>query len=641
MKHYLVFGLLLLFTESLLAQDKAGTNIRNCDQSPGTTAGAKIAACILDLQSTGGIADARSFEGGQIIAQNLFDGVVKPVTLLTGCATYTYSVKQTIPSNVAILDYGRCTTFIQAASTNLMTSFEVNRNATNVHLEGFTLDGNSGNNTGPGQSYLVSFLKGTTDSLVRNVTLQNFYGLTGFTGPCLSVAGGTNVLIEGNTIRNCGGAGHPSDGIYTDGTRNRIIGNYIASCSDTAIVAEASADPLISNNTIVGCPQGIGVDSAIVQSTGTGAIISGNVMTDCGPASNGGIIWVFKGGGRTESRVVISNNIIKSTKNSRGILVDAVDYIDITGNVVTDTTFLDGIRVYNSDNVTITGNTSDLNDEIGFYIDSVSNAVIAGNTANDNSTANIGRNSGFYVHNGSNILISGNQAHDTRAIRRQVRGLIVDGTATQVFVTGNDFRFNRTDPGYLNLSPGNVRLGYNLTSSEANADEIIDYVRIGGELELENGKKIVLKGSGSPVDPYVVVTKDELQMHTPTGGVRVMDNAGAKTSMFISDTGSVQIGGNSGSSGGGIQPDGGGLKHIRGRSCVTAASTGSTCDTTITWTTPFADVSYTAVCSISDTSSQVRIVSIPTKTAQGIIVRIESLSAAASGGELNCIAIHD
>jgi hypothetical protein len=69
--------------------------IRNAKGFSGENAGAKIAAAIANLPSTGGTVDARGIEGGAI-SQDLFAGVTKPVTLLLGHGTYTFSVTQSI-----------------------------------------------------------------------------------------------------------------------------------------------------------------------------------------------------------------------------------------------------------------------------------------------------------------------------------------------------------------------------------------------------------------------------------------------------------------------------------------------------------------------------------------------------------------
>lgn len=62
-------------------------NVRYCNAFAGVNAGAKIIACLADLPSTGGTADARGIEGAQSILNAISIGANK--TLLLGAATYT------------------------------------------------------------------------------------------------------------------------------------------------------------------------------------------------------------------------------------------------------------------------------------------------------------------------------------------------------------------------------------------------------------------------------------------------------------------------------------------------------------------------------------------------------------------------
>lgn len=94
----------------------------------------------------------------------------------------------------------------------------------------------------------------------------------------------------------------------------------------------------------------------------------------------------------------------------------------------------------------------------------------------------------------------------------------------------------------------------------------------------------------------------------------------------------------------GLSADGGGFKHIRGvTGCATAASTAATCDTTITWTTPFADANYTATCSGDGTVSGPPLSGgINSKLAASVKFRtVTATSAAAQFAAVECIAIHD
>ncbi|MBI2815448.1 MAG: hypothetical protein HYX72_00765 [Acidobacteria bacterium] len=79
---------------------------RYASQFAGADAGAKIAAAIADLPSTGGTVDARGLEGNQTSSVNPFDGVTKPVQLLLGGVSLTSTAAWTLPSGSAIRGSG-------------------------------------------------------------------------------------------------------------------------------------------------------------------------------------------------------------------------------------------------------------------------------------------------------------------------------------------------------------------------------------------------------------------------------------------------------------------------------------------------------------------------------------------------------
>lgn len=78
--------------------------VRFADQFSGADWGAKVAAAIADLPSTGGIVDARGFVGAQTCAANPFAGVTKPVHLLWGNYTVTTTVKWTLAANGIVIE---------------------------------------------------------------------------------------------------------------------------------------------------------------------------------------------------------------------------------------------------------------------------------------------------------------------------------------------------------------------------------------------------------------------------------------------------------------------------------------------------------------------------------------------------------
>lgn len=75
--------------------------------------------------------------------------------------------------------------------------------------------------------------------------------------------------------------------------------------------------------------------------------------------------------------------------------------------------------------------------------------------------------------------------------------------------------------------------------------------------------------------------------------------------------------------------------------CATAAAVGATCTTALmSWTVAPSDLLYTPVCTLSSPTGVPTISSITTTTT-GFTVTIAALTAAAAGGNLNCIEIHD
>lgn len=87
-------------------------------------------------------------------------------------------------------------------------------------------------------------------------------------------------------------------------------------------------------------------------------------------------------------------------------------------------------------------------------------------------------------------------------------------------------------------------------------------------------------------------------------------------------------------------------QELRVAGCATAGTLNATCDTTVTWTTPFADANYTVTCDGSVVTSGIPIVeglniSTP-QTAAAVTVRTLAVTAsAAQFTTVGCVAIHD
>ncbi|HEX3470983.1 MAG TPA: hypothetical protein VHT28_07330, partial [Silvibacterium sp.] len=92
---------------------------------------------------------------------------------------------------------------------------------------------------------------------------------------------------------------------------------------------------------------------------------------------------------------------------------------------------------------------------------------------------------------------------------------------------------------------------------------------------------------------------------------------------------------------GGVR-QGSGLQHMRGAiGCRTAAVAGATCASSAqVWAKPFVDADYTLACSL-DSPEGVPAISSVSKSAGSFTITIAALTAKASGGSYDCIAMHD
>jgi parallel beta-helix repeat protein len=504
--------------------------------SPGANAGAKIAACIAALPATGGTVDARGLQGAQTITQDIFAGVTKPVKLLLGHATFTVTgfiaadfnkIGIEIPSYVSILGVGEESTVIrQANGDNQWAIIRSKGAATNNRLENFTVDGNKANNVGANQAYGIHFQAAAADSVIQHVTVRDLYGYTGSTSVGIAGSATVNMLVEANTVKNSGDVGHATDGIFFSGTRNRITHNYISACTDTGIVVENATDPIVEGNHTTGMAQGIVWSGGGAGDSIVGGSISHNTILSSGAAAGGAALRLQKTAGTSATHIAVTGNVIRSLtgagNDTRGIWANEVSYATLTGNEVSGFSTVDGhdgIRVTLSSHIILSSNIVTNNGGYGIVVVGSSDIMVAGNTTNDNNrlriTDGVATNSGIRIDDSgatvsTHVTIVGNLGRDTAAAPKyQNQGLVLAGGADNIFVAGNDFRFNRVNPGYLNSATGNVRLGFNLTNDTANTQEQIDYLKVKGNLVLlDNNYGLQGTTSGAAIVNLFKLTSD-------------------------------------------------------------------------------------------------------------------------------------
>jgi hypothetical protein len=142
-------------------------NVRQCHKYAGANAGAKIAACIADLPSNGGIANGCGFEGAQSISSTIEVG--KKTTLRLCSAQFTSSVTPAfhVTADLTVEGNNRGTSKITAASGG--TIFSGTGVVKNFRLRNLNLVGN-----GTGSQALVTPAFGSgNDWSSGRVSLEN------------------------------------------------------------------------------------------------------------------------------------------------------------------------------------------------------------------------------------------------------------------------------------------------------------------------------------------------------------------------------------------------------------------------------------------------------------------------------------
>ncbi|GEM_PF-4884139 len=91
----------------------------------------------------------------------------------------------------------------------------------------------------------------------------------------------------------------------------------------------------------------------------------------------------------------------------------------------------------------------------------------------------------------------------------------------------------------------------------------------------------------------------------------------------------------------GVAADSGGIKHKRVAACTTGAAQFSTCTTTVTWTTPYADANYTCAAAMDNPTGVPWVLGTSSKAAGSIGVSIANLTAVAASGTINIVCMHD
>jgi len=315
-------------------------------------------------------------------------------------------------NSYTILDLKEAKLFLAAASnTRMIVNDDTTNGNSNIEIIGGFLDGNRYNqvNTVDREQHPPIYIRGTYSNNIKIIGV-NVTG--GRAGGGLFIYG-DDVIIDGNTISNCGDINNDlfiSDGIYSQGKHVRITNNYITNVTDTFIVSEYSDDVIIANN--------------FGNMSGTDGITAGNyankVQIIDNSINNAGYTAGTFGGAYGVSIGWRSTNTFVSGNYINNSLFQGI-YVNSRGNIISNNKInnsgQNGIVLYLYSNNTVKDNIINNSNTTGGYSDISSDggnfSLISGNvvrsgygiTLNSNAINNIVKDN--YLLDGSVLTDNG------------------------------------------------------------------------------------------------------------------------------------------------------------------------------------------------------------------------------------------
>jgi hypothetical protein len=382
------FGFLSDVTSSIQAQlDSAGGSgiSLTVTSLAGADAGAKLATCVSTLPATGGICDARSITGAQVISTNLTLNKAN-VKVLLGNATYVLSAAVRIivsANDVDIIGMGDVSFLDATAGTGANSPISVT--SSRVLLKSFKLTG---------------------------------CRVAGCTASGIVAAGGADVVVDNLTVAETGGQAIAFNPVTRATARNNRITNARLS---GIFAGSGTAPSWIYNNDIVGT----------------------------GLANVAGHAGVTINGATTVDAHIVNNYIHSVMTNGIRADGSSPNQVEITGNKVDTTGVgspsTDGECIaVTANNVKITRNDVRNCWVSGILVfGTATDVIVAENSIGNVSISASASHAGIQLHPNAltqtNIKVLDNQVWDDQGVHTTSRSvtLTAGGTMTDILIRGN------------------------------------------------------------------------------------------------------------------------------------------------------------------------------------------------------------
>jgi hypothetical protein len=432
---------------SLIANDtimhlmagKVASGVKTLDvaQFPGSDLGARLASCIGNLPSTGGICDARTLTGAQSIRSDPFAGVMNPVTVwlrnvtITCFPTSGHSYCMSPGSNVKLVGSGAGQTIIQeppgTPTTAYYSAITSQVGATNLEVAWIEFVGANNYSYKSRQQQHAILLSAAVNPYIHNNKFSggwNGDGTLAYGGGSVKWAPVTNLRVQNNYYTGQFRENVSLDGVngadislnYSVATGSNFVHGEPDSCKpancatqrdvivhdnidipampgNTGGISFTSGDPSedplykniqVINNVLIGT-QGINLFGH------TGTIVSGNSVIDSYARSMGGCaIHLTSPNSRVTANVV---KWVNYTAQNCGIGVQchtatctgSRGHYTVTDNIVTSAHGV-GISVDSAPNTTITGGAIDGVTQKSNFSAAIALGAHAGDTGDDYDT---------------------------------------------------------------------------------------------------------------------------------------------------------------------------------------------------------------------------------------------------------------
>lgn len=526
------------------------------------------------------------------------------------------------PASIITLSNAGVTIFAEPGTVTVTKSangeiFSVS--AADVTIRGLILDANKASFTGSGIEVAGAGRFHAINNVITNAADKGIHVVTS-----------NDVLIERNRIT---GSDNSAIFIQQNSDRYRVLNNFI----DVSGAAGTSADA-------------VQVHATTAAQTVDDGLIAHNELVSGAAGGTGFCVEVGAFGGDTPSGVIVSDNICRAGADSGGGLsFSTVSHGKISGNTIDSLTrVLDigGIEVTNSDHISITENRIIGGSGVNFGIGTrMSDGVISNNIVDGFKDGGIGIEvSASVAFNATRNIIIGN-----RVILPAAPTLGTSGIRIRSNHASADLSFNVISSNSVSGDGDADGIGIALSQTIGTLDSTL----VVGNL-LENLGKGINRNTETNSEIYLNKFVNVTTAFTGSSGSgEILMNFATGTFTLAADGASISL---TPSGGGkrtnvtsakfltGIAGDGSGFKHKRDtEGCATAATAGTFCDVTVTWTTVFADANYSVICVGQGITSAVPLNGgINTKIAASVKFRtVAGTAAAAEFDKVECIAAHD